>query len=68
MEEVQAESLISLGPFSILDDSGMLWEFTSKGPLEFTPSHMREHRALGLRVTVRYLETLEGLVAVELSD
>ena len=68
VEGVQAESLISLSTFTIRDDSGMLWEFTAKGPLELSPSHMREHRALGLPVTVRYLETSEGLVAVELAD
>ena len=66
--EVRAASLTELSFLSVRDDRGTLWEFTAQGFAGLTPSHLREHQAFQQPVTVRYVETPDGLVAVSLTD
>ena len=66
--DVLAKSLTTLQSLTIRDGGGMLWSFVADGPVGLTPSHLREHQAFGLNVTVRYRETQGGLLAVSVSD
>ena len=43
--DMKAKSLTTLDTLTIRDDSGELWTFSAQGPLEFTPSHLLEHKA-----------------------
>ena len=65
---VEAASIVAIKAFGVEDSEGVVWSFIAEGPLEFTPSHLREHQLLGLPVVVTYLETTDGLLAVSLVD
>ena len=66
--DVQSTSLTTLKSLTIRDDSGKEWTFSARGPLGFTPSHLREHQTFAHPVTVRYRQTNDGLVAINVSD
>ena len=66
--EVKAASLIELESLTVRDEQGRLWSFTTEGPIDNTPSHVREHQVRALPVTVYYRETPKGLVAVSVTD
>ena len=66
--EVQGESVTSLVSLTIRDEAGRLWTFDAEGFVGFTPSHLREHQALALPVTVQYRETADGLLALSVTD
>ena len=56
----------------VRDGDGKVWTFTTEGHVGFSPSHLREHQLLGVRVVV-YYRTGEGrygdrLVALDISD
>ena len=52
----------------VRDDAGRLWTFETAGPIDFTPSHLREHMLRGERVTVHYEDKGERLLAVRITD
>ena len=66
--EVSAESLTILESLTIQDGDGRTLSFTARGFAGFTPSHLRDHRALGQPVTVSYEKTSDGLVVVSITD
>ena len=66
--DVQAGSILKLDSLTIRDEEGRLWSFKVEGQLGFTPSHLREHQVLAQPVIVRYRETPDGLVALDLTD
>ena len=66
--DVEARSLTQLDFLSIQDSEGRRWTFGVQGFLELTPSHLREHQALALPVTVRYGDTSAGLLAISVAD
>jgi hypothetical protein len=66
--EVTSGSLTELASLVVRDDKGRLWEFRAGGFVGFTPSHLREHQAFGLPVTVRYRDAPDGPVVVSISD
>ena len=66
--EVRGDSLTKVDSLSVRDEAGKLWTFTTEGFVGLTPSHLREHRALALPVTVRYRETPDGLLALSVTD
>ena len=66
--DVEAESITSFRSLTVQDEAGTLWTFRSEGFVGFTPSHLREHQAFALPITVRYMETPEGLLALGASD
>ena len=65
---VTPRSLTELETLQIRDGDGKVWTFTAEGPLEFTPSHLREHQLLGQSVVVTYVAKGDALVAVKIED
>ena len=66
--EVAGRNLVELETQRIRAEDGTVWTFTAQGPLEFSPSHLREHQIFGETVTVSYVRRGELLVAVEIGD
>ena len=66
--DVQARSITEAETFSLLDSKGEMWSLVSEGPLEFTPSHLREHMLTGEEVTVLFRRVGEVLIAVDVAD
>ena len=66
--EVVGRNIVELETLRIRTPDDEVWTFTAEGPLEFSPSHLREHQLFGETVTVSYIRRGELLVAVEISD
>ena len=66
--EVVGRNIVELETLRIRAEDGTVWTFTADGPLEFSPSHLREHQLFGETVTVSYVRRGELLVAVEIGD
>ena len=66
--EVQARSITEIESFSLLDEDGVTWFFTTEGPLELTPSHLREHMLAAEEIGVSFQRVGDGMVARGLSD
>ena len=67
--DVQSRSLTTLDLFTIRAEDGTVFTFTSTERfVGFTPSHLNEHRAFAVPVTVTY-EDIEGnLVILSIDD
>lgn len=68
LTDVQTRTFTEIGAFSLRDDAGKTWLFTTDGPLGLTPSHLRQHMLSGEEVTVEYERRARGLVAVSIAD
>ncbi len=66
--EVVGRNIVELETLGIRAEDGTVWTFTAEGPLEFSPSHLREHQLFGETVTVSYVRRGELLVAVKITD
>ena len=66
--EVTGRNIVELETLGIRAEDGTVWTFTADGPLEFFPSHLREHQLFGETVTVSYVRRGDVLVAVEIGD
>lgn len=66
--DVQARSLTEVATFSVQDSTGRSWSFETEGPINFTPSHIREHALMGQPVTVYYQAEGERLLAQRITD
>ena len=66
--EVVGRNIVELETLRIRTPDDKVWTFTAEGPLEFSPSHLREHQLFGETVTVSYVRRGELLVAVEIGD
>ncbi len=66
--QVQARSLTEIATFTVGDEAGRSWTFETDGPIEFTPSHLREHMLTGQPVTVYYRDQGERLLAERVAD
>ena len=66
--DVQSRSLTEVATFSVQDSTGRLWSFETDGPINFTPSHIREHALMGQPVTVYYRAEGERLLAQRITD
>ena len=66
--EVVGRNIVELESLGIRVEDGTVWTFTAEGPLEFSPSHLREHQLFGETVTVSYVRRGDVLVAVEIGD
>ena len=68
--EVEPESLISLVALEVVDTEGKVWRFEGRGKVvpDFTPSHLNEHKLLGLEVLVIYYRDGEELVIHDITD
>ena len=65
---VENRSISQVDFFSLLDAEGETWSFIAEWPLEFTPSHLREHMLTGEEVRVRFRRVGEVLIAVSVAD
>ena len=66
--EVTGRNIVELETLGIRAEDGTVWTFTADGPLEFSPSHLREDQLFGKTVTVSYVRRGDVLVAVEVDD
>ena len=69
--EVEARSIRELRSLKVKDEAGAVWEFDAagfSGSGAFTPSHLREHGALGEQVTVRFHREGGVLKVDEITD
>ena len=66
--EFKAASITGLESLTLRDESGEIWTFEAEGFVGFTPSHLRDHQAFGLVVTVTYIRTADRLIALNLTD
>ena len=67
---VEAHSLISLSALEVQDDDGVVWRFDGRDKVfpEFTPSHLNEHKILGLPVEVFFSREGDALVVQAIAD
>ena len=65
---VVGRNIVELETLRVRAEDGKVWTFTAEGPLEFSPSHLREHQLFGQAVVVSYVRQGESLVAVEITD
>ena len=66
--DVQPRSLTEVAVFSVQDSTGKLWLFEAEGPIDLTPSHLREHALTGQPVTVYYRVQGDRLLAERVTD
>lgn len=67
---VEARSLIELEALEIQDESGAIWRFEGRGKVVpgFAPSHLNEHKLLGLSVEVAFYREGDALVLHDVTD
>lgn len=67
---VEARSLIELETLEIQDESGAIWRFDGRGKVipGFAPSHLNEHKILGLSVEVTFYREGNALVLHAITD
>lgn len=67
---VEARSLIELEALEIQDESGVIWRFEGRGKAipGFAPSHLNEHKLLGLSVEVTFYREGDALVLHDVTD
>ena len=65
---VEERSITEFASLTILDDDGQTWVFTGGAFSGFTPSHLREHQALGEPVKVWYEEVGDELRVTRIAD
>ena len=67
---VESLSLTELALLEIRDEAGKIWTFEARGKrfALFTPSHLNEHKVLGLKVRVSYHREGDALVIDDVSE
>lgn len=68
--QVEARSLIELEALEIQDADGAIWRFEGRGKVipGFAPSHLNEHKLLGLSVEVAFYRDGDALVLYDVTD
>lgn len=68
--QVEARSLIELEALEIQDADGAIWRFEGRGKVipGFAPSHLNEHKILGLSVEVAFYREGDALVLYDVTD
>ena len=66
--DVQERSITEIESFSVRDDTGETWIFTTEGPLEPFPAHLRQHMLIGQQVRVIFENQDANLIAVSILD
>ncbi len=66
--DVKARSLTEFETLTIVDEDGRTWQFVGGAFAGFTPSHLREHQALGDPVRVWYVEEGDLLRVTRIED
>ena len=65
---VEERSVVEVEQFTIEDDEGRVFTFTTEGFIGFTTSHFREHMMLAEPVRVRYRKDGDTLIAELIED
>ena len=65
---VEARSAVEVERFTIEDDEGNVFTFTTEGFIGFTTSHLREHMMLAEPVRVSYRKDGDALIAAFIED
>ena len=65
---VEARSVVEVERFTIEDEEGRVFTFTTEGFIGFTTSHFREHMMLAEPVRVRYRKDGDALIAAFVED
>ncbi len=65
---VEARSVVEVERFTIEDEEGNVFTFTTEGFIGFTTSHFREHMMLAEPVRVRYRKDGDTLIAEFIED
>lgn len=67
---VEARTLIELEALEIQDADGAIWRFEGRGKViaGFAPSHLNEHKILGLSVEVAFYRDGDALVLYDVTD
>jgi len=66
--EAVERSLTEIELLRLRDDDGMVWEFSTQGPVGATAAHLRQHQLAGQRIVVKYREAGGRLIALEVKD
>ncbi len=66
--DVEARSVVEVERFTIEDEEGRVFTFTTEGFIGFTTSHFREHMMLAEPVRVRYRKDDDTLIAAFVED
>ena len=66
--DLEARSLVEVERFTIEDEEGKVFTFTTEGFIGFTTSHFREHMMLAEPVRVRYRKDGDTLIAAFVED
>ena len=65
---VEPRSAVEVERFTIEDEEGRVFTFTTEGFIGFTTSHFREHMMLAEPVRVRYKKDGDTLIAAFIED
>ena len=65
---VEPRSAVEVERFTIEDEEGNVYTFTTEGFIGFTTSHFREHMMLAEPVRVHYKQDGETLIAMLIED
>ena len=65
---VEERSVVEVERFTIEDEEGSVFTFTTEGFIGFTASHFREHMMLAEPVRVRYRKDGDTLIAELIED
>ena len=70
IQNVESKSLLELEAVEVVDENGKLWRAEARGILipDFTPSHLNEHKVLGLKVTLTFYREGDVLVLTDITD
>ncbi len=66
--DVEERSVVEVERFTIEDEEGRVFTFTTEGFIGFTTSHFREHMMLADPVRVRYKKDGDTLIAAFIED
>lgn len=66
--DLEARSITEFVSLSVIDEDGKVWEFTGGRFVGFTPSHLREHQALGDPIKVWYVDENGELRVTRIGD
>lgn len=66
--DIQPRSLTEVSLFSVQDFTGKSWTFETDGPIDFMPSHIRDHSLSGKPVTVYYQVDQGRLLVQRITD
>lgn len=70
IQNVESKTLLGLDVIEIADEEGLVWRVEGRGLLipEFTPSHLNEHKVLGLKINVTFYREGDVLVLTDITD